>query len=269
VSEGGAERIEATAGVGSAVLDDFAVSPAGDRVLFARASQLAAAEAAPDDLLGALEGFAIMDLPGGRLRSVDVDEGLGEVVGARPGLTVGPLCWSETGDTVYLGTSAGPAIAVDAAAPEPEWRLTERAAPPDPIACPVGALWWRALRGEVGRFVVGDEDGRVRVESRENGRLLFEYEGVLTAPDAYLQDVRLAPGGDRLAVVVSRGLGSFSGAAELFVVSMGDRDPPPRSLGGPVFNVRWAGRDALFSVSALDGGPERAIYFWDLSRPAG
>jgi hypothetical protein len=269
VSEEGAERIEATAGVGSAVLDDFAVSPSGDRILFARESQRPVAEEALDDLLGALGRFAILDRPGGRLRSVGVDEGLGPVVGERQGLAVGPLCWPETGDTVYLGISAGPAIAVDAAAPDPEWRLMARAAPPDAVGCPVGALWWRALQGEVGRFVVEDVDGRVRVESREDGRLLFEYGGVLTAPDAYLQDVRLAPGGDRLAVVVSRGLGSFSGAAELFVVSMADGDPPRRSLGGPVFHVRWAGRDALFAVSTLDGGPERAIYYWDLSPPAG
>jgi hypothetical protein len=263
VAEQGAVLIVGTVGVGSVAQDAFAVSPSGEQILFARENrsgvdaETVAVEQQP------LLGFAILDRRSGRVQAVGIEvEGLRSAVESDPGLVLGSLCWMENEQTVYLGTSVGPSISVRIGDAMPEWRLGTQGVGSDPVACPASTRWWQEPGGGISPFVVDDRGGAVRVTRRRDGRVLFEYGGVLAAPDAYIHDALLAPDGNRIAIVVSRGLGSFTGPSELFVVSVAGSDPAHMALGGPVYNVRWSSTGELFAVSNLERSRERAIFVW-------
>jgi hypothetical protein len=268
VAERGAEPIAGTVGVGGMLLDASAVSPSGRLLLFARASQGEQAAASGADDLAPLYGFALLERATGRLREVGVDEGtLRGAVEKRPALLLGSLCWTDAEDAVRLGVDAGPTVVLDLQASMLEWRLGTSASPPDPAICPPWQVTGQELLEGTGPFRVDALDRSVRVVGRAApDRPLLDYRGTWLARDTYVRDVRLSPGGRRLAVVLSRGTGSFTGAAGLFVLSREPGEPETRSLGGPVFQVRWSRRgDELFAIASTGAGePERAIHRWSL-----
>jgi hypothetical protein len=197
-----------------------------------------------------------------------VDAGaLRDAVEARPALLLGSLCWTDAGDVVRLGVDAGPSVELHINAPTLEWRLGASASPPDPATCPPWQATGPELLESTGRFRVERRGRSVHVVDRAAPeRVLLDYGGSWLARDTYVRDVRLAPGGRYLAVVLSRGTGSFTGPGELFVLSREPGEPATRSLGGPVFQVRWSRRgDELFAMAATGaGGQQRAIHRWSL-----
>ena len=270
VEERGARRIAGTEGVGGILVDVYSVSPSGSLILYSRESATGAARD-PSDVLSPLHGFGLLDRATGEVRDVGVNaSSLQETADRRSDLLLGSLCWSETEDAVRLGLSAGPNAVLDLNASTLEWRLGIRPSPPDPVTCPPWRVTGAQLLENTGRFLIETRDRAIRVIDRDDrDHMLLDYRGSFFARDTYVSDVRLAPDGQRIAVVVSRGTGSFTGASELYVLSLVDGEPESRSLGGPVFHVRWSRRgDELFAVSATsESGGQRAIYRWSF-RPA-
>lgn len=264
VEERGAERIPGTEGVGGILQDVYAASPSGNLILFLR--ERGGPPAPEDAALASLNGFTLLDRRTAEARAVGVNgSSLGEAVARRSDLLLGSLCWSDTDDAVRLGISAGPNVVLDLNASTLEWRLGVRPSPPDPAVCPPFRVTGRQLLEGTGRFIIESGNGVIRVIDREaSDQLLLDYRGSTLERDVYLNDVRLAPGGRRIAIVVSRGTGSFTGATELYVLSAVSGEPASRSLGGPVFHVRWSrAGDELFAVAdTRDAGPQRAIYSW-------
>jgi hypothetical protein len=265
VTERGAERIAGTEGVGGMLLDAYAVSPSGRLLLFARARPGEETAAGGSDVLAPLYGFTLLERATGRRRDVGVDPGLREAVESRPDLLLGSLCWAGAEDGVHLWVDAGPSVELDLNAPTLQWRLGASASPPDPVDCPPWQVTGQELLEGTGPFRVDELDRSIRLVDRAApDRPLLDYRGAWLARDPYLRDVRLAPGGRRLAVVLSRGTGSFIGAAELFVLSREPGEPGTRSLGGPAFQVRWSRQgDELFAIASTGAGErERAIHRW-------
>jgi hypothetical protein len=266
VQDRGAEKVAGTEGVAGAVLDAYAVSPSGNLILFSRedSTALPAAEALDADLQP-LHGFYILDRRTGDLRPVGVDTpSLRAAAAARSDLLLGSPCWSNEEDAVRLGVRAGPSVVLNVTESPLDWRMGDRPTAPDSLTCPPWRPHGSDLLEGTGAFLIETTDRTIRVTVRgDPDRVLLDYAGTQLAPNTYLNDVRPAPVGQRIAVVVSRGLGSFTGASELFVLSIEEGESASRSLGGPVFDVRWSrdGRE-LFAVSNDPPGRGRAIFRW-------
>lgn len=270
-TEHGASLLPGTEGVEARSLDMVSLSPAGTLLLVPLAAGGSDHEAAPADreveaaLVAGLGRSVLYDLVTGVVRPTRVDEAaLTPLAVERPELFLGETCWSVAGDVVYLGRTRRDALALAVGDAEPEWRLvkfTERDAPD----CPPPPARGEQLLGRHGRFVVERAaDGGIRVRaSRSPERVLLEYGGTLLGPDTGISDVLAAPDGQRLAIVLSRGLGSFAGPLELLVISVVAGEPSVLPLGGPAYKIRWTpdGR-ALLVVSRLPDSAELAVYRW-------
>jgi hypothetical protein len=133
---------------------------------------------------------------------------------------------------------------------------------PDLVAGPGSA---GRARSRVGRFRVERPDGKaLRVRHAESSQVLFEVRPEGANTQVTVSDARLSPGGDRLAIVYSRGLGSFTGKAHAAVVSTRADDAPARPLGSGVLIVDWLDQRRLVGYARPDGRREYALFTWML-----
>ena len=245
----------------------FSLSPDGTLLLVplaASQSDPGAAQAdTPASLVAGLGRTVLYELGTGAVRSTRVNErALAPIAERRPDLFLAAACWSADGDSVHLGGGDGEALALAVGNPQPEWRVVADGAG----ECPRSGRRGEQLLGRHGPFVVERSAGGLRVRAAAEPQwILLEYEGRLMSPDVTVADLALSPDGGRLAIVLARGQGSFSGPSELFVISVAAREPAARSLGGPAFDVRWTPNGAsLLAGSRLPGSADHAIYRWDM-----
>lgn len=268
-TEHGASLLRGTEGVEARSVDMVSVSPAGTLLLVPLAVRGLDHEPMPSDrdvesdLIAGLGRTVLYELTADSVRPTRADEAaLTALAGERPELFLGEACWSVAGDVVYLGRTDRDALALAVGDTEPEWRLVKFTGEDVPD-CPPPPARGEQLLGPHGRFVVERAaDGGIRVRAGGSPeRVLLDYEGTLLRPDTDVSDVVAAPDGQRLAIVLSRGSGSFAGPPELFVISVVSGEPSVLPLGGPAYKVLWTpdGR-ALLVVSKLRDSAELAIY---------
>lgn len=278
-SERGAHLLPQTEGLELRSDALFSLSPSGGLVLFTRSPSAPGAREGVDDrtpdtvsyarsLVQTLARSVLYEVTG-RSRSIDVDAStFGPVAEVQPEAFLGPICWTASGDTAYIAGSGPDALAVAVDEPRPAWRLVRFEEATRQRRCPEPAPRGQQLFGDHGPFVIEWVASRRSIQVRDRTsprRILLRHRGTLLRPDVGLAEVILAPGGNRLAIVVSRGLGSFTGTPELILISRATLDSEPILLGGPVYRVHWApDGSGIIAASTLPRGIMLAIYRWQI-----
>ena len=253
----------------------MSLSPAGDLLLFSLSPSAPAdgdealdrlhGRSASDDAIDVLASYVIHVLATGELIRPAVDRQVFErLAEERTDLFFGRPCWSPAGDSVYLGSSPDSAIALPVAGPTPEWVLAKRTAEASG-ACQELPSRGEQLLGDHGDFLIERSSGGSIVVRDRNPprRVLLDRDGTLARPHVTLAEVAVAPGGQRLAVILSQGRGSFTGPLELWLVSRVDGDVAARRMGGPVYGVTWTSSGTqLLGASRIQGMRQLAIYRW-------
>jgi hypothetical protein len=189
---------------------------------------------------GRLESFRILDLETGSKTAFPTLPPTHSEMLERYGLLHEAPCWNADSHTLLFRTRSRSYLKLGPLHADPTWSLVREA--------PAG------LDPECGKR------SAPFIGSRAVGR--FRVEGANT--QVTVSDARLSPGGDRLAIVYSRGLGSFTGKAHAAVVSTRADDAPARPLGSGVLIVDWLDQRRLVGYARPDGRREYALFTWML-----
>lgn len=211
-----------------------------------------------DPNLTRLKQFAVVRTSGGALRRIGIDPDFSsEVVLAHRELMFGPPVWSANSDTLFLARTKGVALYAFLGDSAPTWRVGSWDGP--------DVLWTSPndrMPEAIGNFTISRNRSTIEIQDRTPGGAVFRYRRGLLSRDVHLHQVRVTEHGDRIAILVSRGRGAFTGTPELFVFSSGGST---LTLGGPTGHPRWsADGKKLYAIAPIPGSDKNALYSWSV-----
>ncbi len=213
---------------------------------------------------GRLESFRILDLETGSKTAFPTLPPTHSEMLERYGLLHEAPCWNADSHTLLFRTRSRSYLKLGPLHADPTWSLVREAPAGLDPECGKRSAPFIGSRA-VGRFRVERPDGKaLRVRHAESSKVLFEVRPEGANTQVTVSDARLSPGGDRLAIVYSRGLGSFTGKAHAAVVSTRADDAPARPLGSGVLIVDWLDQRRLVGYARPDGRREYALFTWML-----
>ncbi len=261
----GAREIPGTLHADYLTARPFSVSPDARMLVFAKPLT---AEQRDGDVLdfdrGRLTSFRLLDLDNGTQSPLpDMTPAQTELL-ERYGLLHEAPCWHSDSSRLLFRTRYASYLEFGPLHGDPVWSLDREA--------PAGLAPGCGERPPP--FVSTQVIGRFRVERNGVETLRVHHAGkpgvlLEVRPDGLNTQINvgsavLSPRGDRLALVYSEGVGSFSGRSKAVVVSARDGDETLRPLGGTVLIVDWIDEDRLVGYARPDGRREYALFTWTL-----
>jgi hypothetical protein len=261
----GARELPGTAEADYLTARPFSAAPDASMLVFA--TRLPAREES-DDLLAfdrsRLASFRILDLDTGsklalpalppeRLRDLELH-----------GLLHEAPCWHADSRTLLFRTRTRSYLRFGPLYADPAWSLARRAPAGLDPACGERSGPFIGTR-VVGRFSIERPEGKaLRIRHTDAPGVLFEVQPDGAATQVTVSDAKLSPSGDALAVVYSKGVGSFTGKAHAAVVSVREATSPARPLGSGVLILDWLDERRLVGYARPDGRRNHALFSWSL-----
>lgn len=261
----GARELPGTTDADYLTARPFSVAPDASMLIYA--TRLPAEQPVEDDFefdRGRLASFRILDLDSGSEVTLPALPPEHHEHLALHGLLHEAPCWHADSRTLLFRTRTRSYLRFGPLYAEPGWSLASSAPAGLDPACGERSGPFIGSR-PVGRFRVERPDGKaLRVRHAASADVLFEVHPDGAATQVTISDAKLSPNGEALAVVYSRGVGSFTGKAHAAVVSARAKDPPVRQLGSGVLILDWLDERRLIGYARPDGRRDYALFTWSL-----